>query len=150
MPGFCKCGCGGDDCLCQQCCRVVCGQKADWLPVPQRKHTSSGNVCKSCQARYGGPMALTVAGLLHDQKQIWPDSCDVGVVVNANGERRQALRDAVRKLLAGPGWVLDHKWAADGGPRNESWEWRYTAGDRIVVLGWAYCKGVESFCFEIL
>ena len=150
MGGFCNCGCGGDDCLCQQCGRVVCGRKADSLPVPRQGHAHKGNVCKACQARYGGPVALQVAGLLCNRGQVWPDSADTGVVINDPDQPQTKLRDAMRAMVKSPGWVLDHKWVADGGPRNESWEWRYTAGERMVVVTYAHCRGKEILDYEIL
>ena len=141
MPHFCDCGCGGDTCLCQQCGRVVCGQKADWLDVPRSGR--KGNVCKSCQRKMPSNDAievrLRVQNLFANQTQIWPDAADIGIRINGE-DKQTSLRDQVRALIKKTGWKRTQVFRAESGPRNESMTWKHESG---VQITWVFCAKVE-------
>lgn len=147
MPHFCNCGCGGDECVCQQCGRIVCGQKADWMDVPRSGR--KGNVCKTCQAKMPANDAidvrLRVQSLFADQRQIWPDSADIGIRINGE-DRKQAFRDQVKALIQKPGWKRVLVFRAASGPRNESMTWKHESG---VEITWVYCKKVEFLSADL-
>lgn len=153
MPHFCDCGCGGDTYLCQECAGVFCCRKPPTrLPVPRTGFGLVGNMCPACVAKHGGAVGIQVAKLLQARGQVWPDSADMGVVINDPDmpEACTMIRNAMRALVRGPGWVLHSKWVAPDGQRNESWEWRYTAGPRVVAVTFCACKGREILDYEIL